>query len=101
MALSSLALATVLLGQAGTSRPADLAHDPRMIRWQQTIFWSAVVLLVFLIAAWAILRFSVRFRSYVLRDKSPPTPSDDVWSMHRVPKNVELGEEGPENQETD
>lgn len=86
---SSLFAARGLLGQIETSRPADLAHDPRMIRWQQSVFWAALLLILFLMATWALSRFSARFRTYLLREKGPPTPSDDLWAMHRLPKEVD------------
>lgn len=76
-----------------TSRAVELARDPRMVMWRQTFFWAVVLFIVFLVAALAILRFSLRYRSYVLRDEPPPTASEDVWAMHRVADDGEQGED--------
>jgi len=78
-----------------TSRPADLAHDPRMVLWRQTFFWAVVLFIVFVVAILAILRFTTRFRSYVLRNASSPTSSEDVWAMHKMPEKFEFDDEGP------
>jgi len=71
-------------GPAATSRPS-LRNDPRAIRWRKTIFWSAILIFILIVASIAIVRFSRRYAAY-LRDKpAAPTASDDVWAMHRLP----------------
>ena len=40
---------------------------------------------VFLVSSYAFVRWSRRFRNQILRKPRPPTPSDDVWAMHRLP----------------
>jgi hypothetical protein len=72
----------------------DLAHDPRMAKWRQIFFWSVVLLLVLMVSAGAIIRFSLRFRTLILRDESPPTESADVWAMHRFPEKFEFEDGG-------
>ncbi len=64
-----------------------------------TFFWAIVVVLIFIIAALVIIRFTLRYRAYLFREKLPPTPSEDVWKMHRLPEDDEdsrdQGAEGP------
>jgi hypothetical protein len=66
-----------------------LARDQRMIRWSTVIFLGTILLLVFVVAAVAIVHFSRRYRQYLLRGKSAPTVSDDVWGMHQVPADTD------------
>lgn len=69
---------------APTSRPS-LRNDPRAVRWRKTIFWSTVLIFILIVAAIAIIRFSRRYAAYLKDDPAPPTASDDVWAMHRLP----------------
>lgn len=50
----------------------------------QMVVWGFVLLIIFVAASYAIVRFSRRYRAYLLRRPAPPTASDDVWSQHRV-----------------
>lgn len=50
------------------------------------LLWSGIILLTFLVASFAIHRFSRRYRAMLLRKPSPPTASEDVWKMHRLPE---------------
>ncbi len=84
------ALHAQTIGPAATQPTRDLAHDPRMEQWRQIFFWSVVLLLILMVAAGAIIRFSMRFRTLILRDESPPTESGDVWAMHRFPEKFEF-----------
>ncbi|MEK6644905.1 MAG: hypothetical protein AABZ08_13465 [Planctomycetota bacterium] len=90
---------TLQTAPPAASQPArDMAHDPRMAKWRQVFFWSVVLLLVLIVSAGAIIRFSMRFRTLILRDESPPTESADVWAMHRFPEKFEFEDGGePEN----
>lgn len=93
-ALMNCHLVSPILAQttspAATQPTRDLAHDPRMEQWRQIFFWSVVLLLILMVAAGAIIRFSMRFRTLILRDESPPTESGDVWAMHRFPEKFEF-----------
>jgi hypothetical protein len=59
--------------------------NQRLLHWRQVFFWAGVLLFIFFTSAWVIIRFSKRYRSYLLRERPPPTPSEDVWRMHRLP----------------
>jgi hypothetical protein len=45
-----------------------------------------LLFLVFTVATLALVRWSRRFRAVITRRPHPPTPSDDVWRMHRLPE---------------
>ena len=78
-----------------TSQPAtSLSESQRLVRWRLVFFWAIVVVLIFFIAALVIIRFSLRYRAYLFREPNRPTPSEDVWQMHRLPEEEE-GPRGP------
>lgn len=71
----------------------DFDYPPgtvRTVRSRQALFWSLILVLIFVIASIAIIRFSVRYRQYLLRKTRPPTPSEDVWQMHKLPREDDL-----------
>ena len=83
---------------ATASHPAggsSLTRDPRMVLWRQTFFWAVVLIFIFVIAAGAIIRFSQRFRTMILTGPARPTPSEDVWAMHKAPEKLEFDEDEP------
>lgn len=45
-------------------------------------------MIVFLVASIAIVLFSRRFRQYLSGKKGDPTPTEDVWAMHKAPENA-------------
>jgi hypothetical protein len=67
------------------SAPARKKTDPRVARWIRTLYWSLVLIVILLFAAIAIVVFSRRYRAYLLRGRQKPTPSDDIWAMHKLP----------------
>ena len=68
-----------------TSQPIspEKAQDARRMR--AILFYLMVLVGVFLVASFAFLRWSRRFRHVVLQKPHDPSPDDDVWSMHRLP----------------
>ncbi len=55
--------------------------------------------ILFLVASLAMARFGRRFMAYITAKPAPPTPSDDVWRMHKVPE--ELPDEGEDSEPDD
>jgi len=53
---------------------------------KEAMFWLLVLMGVFGLSSLAFLRWSRRFRGWVLHRPHPPTPADDVWVMHRLPE---------------
>lgn len=81
--------ASTTIESASSQPTTSFSEDQRLLHWRQVFFWSVVLLLIFFIAAWVIIRFSLRYRAYIFREKPPPTPSEDVWRMHRLPEDDE------------
>lgn len=66
--------------------PADENQNYELARLiQRVLFWLLVLIVIFGVSTFAFLRWSRRFRHWVFHRPHPPTPSDDVWSMHRLP----------------
>ncbi len=77
-------------GPAAT-QPARLADDPRLLRWWHTMFWTLIILVVFVSGAIAIIVFSRRYRQYLSQTtRHEKTEFVDVWKMHKVPEDVDI-----------
>jgi hypothetical protein len=50
------------------------------------LIYLFILVLVFLVASLAILRASRRFRALQEHRRAQPTPTDDVWAMHKLPE---------------
>ncbi len=74
-----------------TSQAVQPRDDPRVIGWTRTLFWSLVLFLILGVAVISLVVFSRRYRAYLqqLTTRRRATPSEDVWSMHRVPMDDE------------
>ena len=73
-------------GDDAASQPVSTRRETDLLRWRQTFFWGVVLLIVFVISAAVIIRFSIRYRRYLLSGKKArPTPTEDVWKMHKLP----------------
>jgi hypothetical protein len=80
---------------SATSNPSDSSSETRrLLHWRQTFFWAIVLVLIFFLAALVIIRFTLRYRAYLFRERQKPTPSEDVWKMHRLPED----EAGPRDE---
>lgn len=69
-----------------SSQPSSIRDDQRMRRWRRTMLLGLLLLVVLAVASVAIIRFSRNYRRYLLKDPRTPTPSDDVWKMHKLPE---------------
>ena len=54
-----------------------------LLRW---ILYSCMLVLIFMAGAFALRRWSRAYRAYLRRQPSHTTPTTDVWSMHRLPR---------------
>lgn len=68
---------------AAATRPASVPIGPHQLR--QMLFWTIVVLIVFVFSSLAIRRFTRAYKANLLRSPARPTASEDVWKMHRLP----------------
>jgi hypothetical protein len=81
-------------GDAASTQPAGIRSDPRARGLRAQLFWGTFLVVVLVASAIAIIRFSRRFRTYLLRDRREPTHYQDVWAMHKLP--TELVDEEPD-----
>ncbi len=87
------------LYESAASGPGALPDNKATARMLQgVLFWLLVLISVFAIGTVAFLRWSRRFRKYLLARPHPPTPSSDVWSMHRLPDDAAGGDSKPAGQ---
>ncbi len=57
------------------------------------LLYLLIFVLVFLVATYAILRASRRFRESLAKRKPEHTDAGDVWAMHRLPEDNEADDE--------
>ncbi len=57
------------------------------------LLYLLIFVLVFLVATYAILRASRRFRKSLAKQKPEHTDASDVWAMHKVPEELETDDE--------
>jgi len=85
MVTSSLLAEPTTADEIAATQPAKTKPPLKLIRWWQSIGWGVFLLVILTASAGAIIVFSRRFRAFLTRQAGPPTPSNDVWSMHKLP----------------
>lgn len=72
------------------AKPTTTMSAEQRSSWAQAIrqflFLMLVILGVFSVGTLAFLRWSRRFRQWLLRKPPAATPDGDVWAMHRLPE---------------
>lgn len=89
---------TVLRGDASydelIAAQGGSGHKPndqdRAMAATLTLVYGSVLLLVFVLAAVALVMASRRYRKYLGATRPAPTASDDVWSRHQVPEGADI-----------
>ena len=72
-------------GATSEHLPAPSTKTVRAVRISPLILVVGLVLvLLFFFGSYAIVRAARRYRDLVGRKRPPPTPSDDVWTMHKL-----------------
>ncbi len=74
---------------APASEPAEI--DARALAI--FLLYLLLFVLVFLVATYAFLRASRRFRKSLAKQKPERTDAGDVWAMHKLPKELEPDDE--------
>ena len=57
------------------------------------LLYLLIFVLVFLVATYALLRASRRFRESLAKKKPEHTDAGDVWAMHKLPEELETDDE--------
>ncbi len=60
----------------------EVRRQGRLLR--QVLFLTLILVLVFAVSTLAFLRWSRKYRRSLMRKPRRPTPSSDVWAMHRL-----------------
>jgi len=67
----------------------EARRQGRLLR--QVLFLTLILVLVFAVSTLAFLRWSRKYRRSLLRKPRGPTPSSDVWAMHRLAPEGDAG----------
>jgi putative copper export protein len=59
------------------------------------LVYGSILLVVFIVAAIALVTASRNFRRGLAKKRQPPTPADDVWSKHKLPEEEADTDESP------
>ncbi len=90
--------APVLAKYQPTTLPAPDESTARLLRG--LLLWVGLLFAIFVIASLVLLTWSRRYRRWLFGrsdDRPPPTPSEDVWSMHRLPEEESDDAEPPDD----
>jgi hypothetical protein len=78
---------------AGDAAPAEPAS--RSVHRLTLLLSATLIVVVVVMLGLILLRSLRRWREHVLREPPRPTPTSDVWSMHRLPDDVDA-DDGPD-----
>lgn len=67
-------------------------EQARLIQW--VLFELVLLVGILAVSLYAFKLWSRRFRQMLLRKPAAPTPSEDVWAMHRLPEEAPAEEPG-------
>ncbi len=65
---------------------------------KKILYLLGLILIIFFFGLWAIVRWSRRFRQFLLREPPEATPVEDVWAMHRLPDETDTFEPGDQDE---
>ena len=65
---------------------------------KKVLYLLALLTIMFLFGLWAMVRWSRRFRQFLLREPRKATPAEDVWAMHRLPDETDFFEPGGQDE---
>ncbi len=78
-----------------TGESSPIAQPPSVpSRIAMGLFWVSLTVLAFLLATYALVRWSRRFRMLIIRGPLRRTATPDVWHMHRVPEDPASSTQG-------
>ena len=82
--------ASTLRQDADTAAP-----DPaKAVRIAPVVLWVGLLLvLLFFFGSYVLIRASRRYRASAARQRATPSPSEDVWAMHKLKDRPEDGDD--------
>lgn len=97
LALDEVALQAQAPAGGPETAPSPLLPEARrhgrLLR--QVLFLTLILVLVFAVSTLAFLRWSRKYRRSLMRKPRSPTPSSDVWAMHRLAPEGDAGPPPP------
>ena len=91
--VANIRLAFILQQDAPDGAPASESAEIDARALAIFLLYLLIFVLVFLLATYAIIRASRRFRESLAKQKPEHTDASDVWAMHKVPKELETDDE--------
>ena len=88
-----------LLFSGATTVPGNPAAAKLASAIALAVLAGMIVLLVFLVASYALIRSARRFRQAAEKNPPAPTPSDDLWLQHKLPEDWEDEDDDGEDDE--
>ena len=86
---ANIGLAFILQQNAPDGAPLSESAEIDARALAVFLLYLLIFVLVFLVATYAILRASRRFRESLAKQKPKRTDAGDVWAMHKVPEELE------------
>ncbi len=90
---ANIGLAFILQQNAPDGAPASESAEIDARALAIFLLYLLIFVLVFLLATYAILRASRRFRESLAKQKPERTDAGDVWAMHKLPEELENDDE--------
>lgn len=75
--------------------PASVAQSISPVGYMKVVLLIVGLFMVFVLGGFILIRGSRRYRERLLRRPPPPTPSNDIWKMHRLPDDMDLETDDP------
>ena len=79
----------------GIDLSAPIAQSISPVGYMKVVLLIVGLFMVFVLGGFILIRGSRRYRERLLRRPPPPTPSVDIWKMHRLPDDTELEPDDP------
>jgi TRAP-type C4-dicarboxylate transport system permease small subunit len=58
-------------------------------QWYRAVIYLVLLVMGLAVCMFALLRLSRRYRERLLRKPDKPTPTPDIWRMHKLPEDEE------------
>ena len=89
----------VLIADRAAGRWMDLsaliAQSISTAGYMKAILLIIGLFMVFVLGGFILIRSSRRYRERLLHRPPPPTPSNDIWKMHRLPDDLDIEPDDP------
>ena len=77
-------------GRRWIDLPVPVAQSISPAGYMKVVLLIVGLFMVFVLAGFILIRGSRRYRERLRHRRPPPTPSNDIWKMHRLPDDADL-----------